>query len=277
MSGLKQNRTKRVLDEGGVAFGSLSLLPEPAIGELLGATGYDFLIIDTEHVSVAGRDVEGAIRGCEAAGVTPLVRVRRVDETHILPVLDAGAQGIVVPLVESRAAADAAVALTRFPPVGSRTLCSATRAAGHGAYRGDLTRYLEHANRETLVVGLIETPEGVARAEEIVRSDLDVFFVGRADLSLHMGLGYAPSHPDVVEATRRVLGAALAAGKAAAIIAYDLAQAAEWLSFGCTFVVYSQPEMVLTDFYRTGRGELGKLAATSRPAATSRTESATAC
>jgi 2-keto-3-deoxy-L-rhamnonate aldolase RhmA len=267
MAGLPTNRTKRLLEQGGVAFGSLSLLPDPAIGELLGATGYDFLIIDTEHVSVAGRDVEGAIRGCAAAGITPLVRVRRADEPHVLPVLDAGAQGIVVPLVESRASADAAVALTRFPPRGRRTLCSATRAAGHGAYRDDLAGYLDHADREMLVVGLVETPDGVARADEIVRSDMDVFFVGRADLSLAMGLGYAPNHPDVVEASRRVLGAALAAGKAAAIIAYDLAQAAQWLSFGCTFVVYSQPEMVLADFYRTGRRELAKLVATESVAA----------
>lgn len=263
---LRPNRTKAVLDEGGVAFGSLSLLPEPAIGEILGATGYDFLISDTEHVSVSGRDIESMVRACEAAGVTPLVRIRRLDENEILATLDAGAQGIVVPLVRDRATADAAVAMTRFPPDGRRTLCSATRAAGHGAYRDDLLRYLEHANREMLVVGLIETPDGVTQAPDIVRSGMDVFFVGRADLSLHMGLGYAPNHPDVVEASRRVLGAALDAGKAAAIIAYDIGQAKEWLEFGCTFVVYSQPEMVLASFYRDGRTELARLAADARTA-----------
>lgn len=265
---LRKNRTKDLLSQGGVAFGSLSLIPEPAIGEILGATGYDFLIIDTEHVSVAGRGVEQMIRACESADVTPLVRLRGVDESEILATLDAGAQGIVVPLIHDRATADEAVALTRFPPLGRRTLCSATRSAGHGAYRDGLHRYLEHVNQQMLVVGLIETPEGVDNAEQIVRSDMDVFFVGRADLSLKMGLGYQPAHPAVVDASRRVLGAALDAGKAAAIIAYDLRQAQEWLDFGCSFVVYSQPEMVLADFYRAGRQELGALAAqraSSRP------------
>lgn len=261
---LRTNRTKQVLLDGGVAFGSLSLLAEPAVGELLGATGYDFLVIDTEHVSVAGRDVETMIRGCESAGITPLVRIRSLDdEGEVLATLDAGAQGIVVPLVPDRGTADAAVAMTRFPPQGRRTLCSATRAAGHGAYRDDMRPFLDHVNEQMLVIGLVETTEGVANAREIVRSGMDVFFVGRSDLSLSMGLGYQPNHPDVVEASRRVLGEALDAGKAAAIIAYDLEQAEQWIDFGCTFVVYSQPEMVLSAFYRDGRAQLAKLAGRS--------------
>jgi 2-keto-3-deoxy-L-rhamnonate aldolase RhmA len=259
MALLRPNRTKKLLAEGGVAFGSLSLLPEPAIAETLGATGYDFLVIDTEHVSAADHEVEGMVRACEAVGITPLVRARGVDEGQILRCLDAGAQGVVVPLVDSRATADAVVSMARFPPLGRRTLCSATRSAGHGAYRTDLTGYLDHVNRETLVVALIETPDGVARAQDIVESEIDVFFVGRADLSLSMGLGYQPNHPDVVEASRRVLGAALDAGKVAAIIAYDLEQAAHWLDFGCTFIIYSQPEMVLTEYYRAGRAALDAL------------------
>ena len=259
---LRTNRTKEVLRDGKVAFGSLSLLPEPAVPELLGATGYDFLVVDTEHVSVAGRDVETMVRACESAGITPLVRIRSLaDEGELLATLDAGAQGIVVPLVPDRRTADAAVAMTRFPPMGDRTLCSATRAAGHGAYRDDLRPFLEHVNEQMLVVGLIETSEGVENAKDIVRSEMDVFFVGRSDLSLSMGLGYQPNHPTVVEASRRVLGEALDAGKAAAIIAYDLDQAEQWIEFGCTFVVYSQPEMVLSAFYRDGRTELARLAA----------------
>lgn len=256
---LRVNRTKERLGQGQVALGSLSLLSEPAVAEVLGATGYDFLIIDTEHVSVGGRDVEAMVRACEAVEITPLVRVRGVDESEILTTLDAGAQGIVVPLVGSRATADEAVRLSRFPPDGGRTLCSATRAAGHGAHRRDLSGFLQHINDQVLVVGLVETPDGVERAASIVRSEMDVFFVGRADLSMQMGLGYAPNHPSVVDAARHVLGAALDAGKAAAIIAYDLEQAQQWLEFGCTFIVYSQPEMVLADFYGRGWDALSSL------------------
>jgi 2-keto-3-deoxy-L-rhamnonate aldolase RhmA len=263
---LRTNRTKSRLADGQVVFGSLSLLPEPAVAEVLGATGYDFLIVDTEHVSTAGRDVEHMVRACEAVDVTPLVRVRRVEEAEILVTLDAGAQGIVVPLVDSRATADEAVRLSRFPPAGGRTLCSATRAAGHGAHRRDLSGFLSHTNEQMLVVGLVETTEGVEQAASIVRSEMDVFFVGRADLSMSMGLGYAPNHPSVVDAARRVLGAALDARKAAAIIAYDLEQAQQWLDFGCTFIVYSQPEMVLADFYGRGREALAALADRRTPA-----------
>ncbi len=94
MALLRTNRTKQRLAEGRVAVGCLSLLLEPAVAEVLGATGYDFLIIDTDHVSAAGRDVEQTVRACEAVDVTPLVRARRVDEAEILLTLDAGAQGM---------------------------------------------------------------------------------------------------------------------------------------------------------------------------------------
>lgn len=227
------------------------MLPEPSLGELLGAIGYDFLIVDTEHAALDGAALLHMIRAASAGGLTPLVRIRRLEEKEILWVLDAGAGGVVAPLVSSGAEARALNDHSRFPPGGSRTLCSATRAADHGANRADLSGYLRTSNEDILTVALVETPEGVKAIDAIAAEGVDVVMVGRADLSLKMGLGYAPGHPEVVQLSEHVLKRTIAAGKAAGVLAYTPEEARRWLQFGCRFIVYNQPEMVLSSHYRS--------------------------
>lgn len=250
------NRAKELLDRGEVTYGSLSLIPEPAMAEIVGGAGFDFFIIDTEHVAIDGSGVASMVRACQAAGVGPLVRVRQAEEKTLLWTLDAGAQGVVVPLIEDAPTAQRAVDLCRFPPDGRRTLCSASRAAAHGLHRPDLDIYLQHSNANTLVVGLIETPAGLSNIEEIAATEIDVLMVGRADLSLAMGLGYAPGHPAVVQASEEALKATISSGTAAGILAYSVEEARKWVDFGCRFVVYSQPEMILADHYRSALDQL---------------------
>jgi 2-keto-3-deoxy-L-rhamnonate aldolase RhmA len=250
-SSLVTNRTKARLEESRPAFGTLSLIPEPSLPEIIGAVGYDFFVIDTEHAADDGQDLVHMIRACEAARITPIVRIRHVEEKEILWVLDSGAQGLIVPLLEDGETARRAVEFSHFPTAGSRTLCSASRAAGHGAYRQDLRPYLEHSNENLLLIGLIETPRGIENLTEILREDIDVFVVGRADLSLKLGYPYAPHHPKVIDAAKKILEAALAAGKEGGVVAYDAEDAERWMRFGCRFIIYSQPEIVLSTSYRT--------------------------
>lgn len=241
---------RETLRSGRPAFGSLTLLPEPALGEMLGAIGYDFLIIDTEHSALDGAGLLAMIRGANAGGLAPLVRIRNLEEKEILWVLDAGARGVVAPLVADGASARRLNDFCKFPPEGARTLCSATRAAAHGALRDHLSGYLGKENEEIVTVALVETPEGVERIDEITAEGVDVVMVGRADLSLKMGFGYAPRHPAVVEASEHVLRRTIRAGKVAGVLAYSAEEGRRWLDFGCRFIVYNQPEMVLTEHYR---------------------------
>ena len=262
---MAQNRTKNVLRSGGVAFGTLSLLPEPGLPEIVGAAGYDFFVHDTEHVANDGQHLVHGIRASQAAGVTPIVRVRYVEEKTLLWVLDSGVGGVMVPMVNDAQTARRAYELTRYPPMGERTLCSATRAAGHGAYRRDFVPFLETANDEMLVIALLETPEAAANVEQIVREPIEVFIVGRGDISLKMGHRYAPRHPEVTEVTKRMLDAAMKADKVAGVLAYDVEDAREWIDFGCRFMIYSQPEMILSNHYIDVLSDL-KAAAEARPA-----------
>jgi 2-keto-3-deoxy-L-rhamnonate aldolase RhmA len=243
--GIRENRVKARLAAGEVALGTLSLLPEPGLPEITGAAGMDFFVIDMEHVAVAGQEIAHMTRAAQAAGVTPIVRVRWVEEKTFLWVLDTGVEGLMLPVVEDAATARRIYDLSHFPPDGSRTLCAQSRAAGHGSYRAHLQPYLENANRELLLIALLETPEAVGRVKEIAREPIDVFIVGRADLSLKMGYPYAPAHPAVVEVTKRTLTAVMEAGKTAGVLAYDVEDAREWMRFGCRFIIYSQPELII--------------------------------
>jgi len=243
------NRALAKLRAGNIAIGTLSLLPEPSLPELLGAVGYDFFVIDTEHVANDGQSLVHSIRAAQAAGVTPIVRVRYVEEKLFLWTLDSGAEGIMIPMVNDAGTARRAVELTHYPPYGKRTLCSATRAAGHGAYRRNLKPYLDNSNREVLLIGLLETPQAVDNAAAIASEDIDVLCIGRGDLSLKMEIPYGPWDPDVVAATERALRAVMDAGKVGSVVAYDVEDAKRWLDFGCRFIIYSQPEMILAAHY----------------------------
>lgn len=250
------NRVKEALRKGELSLGSLTLLQEPAVGEILGFAGYDFLVIDMEHAGADEQSVLAMVRACEAAGVTPLVRVRRAEEKELLWALDSGAGGVLVPVVETAEQARAITRFTHYPPVGDRTLCSATRAAGHGAQRRDFPRFLEWFNDSIVTVGLVETPTGLDNLEAILAEGIDVLMLGRADLSLKLGLGYSPEHPEVEKAADQFVERVIAAGAVAGVLAYSPADALGWINKGVRFVAYSQPEMILSDVYRAAREDI---------------------
>ena len=251
-----RNRVLQALAEDRIALGSLTLLQEPAIPEILGGCGYDFLIIDTEHAAADEQTVLAMVRASEAAGITPLIRLRHANPKELLWALDTGAGGVVLPVVESGDQARLIVASSFYPPRGSRTVCSATRAAGHGTRRSGFDAYLEWASENVVTFGLVETVKGVEALDDILEAGIDVIMVGRADLSLDMGLGYAPWHPDVVQTSYDVVDRVIASGATAAVLAYSPAEAKEWIERGVRVVIYSQPEMMLSDLYASARQEI---------------------
>ena len=256
--GVRQNRVKARLAAGELVLGTMSQMSEPGLAEIAGAAGLDFYVIDMEHAAIAGQEVAHMTRAAQAAGVTALIRVRSADEKTFLWVLDTGVEGLMVPLVEDAAMARRIHDLSHFPldGAGSRTICSASRAAGHGAYRADLQPYIENTNRELLLVALLETPGAVANAKEIAQEPIDVLVVGRGDLSLKMGYPGGPSHPAVMDVSKRAMSEVIEAGKTAGVMAYDLEEAHEWIRFGCRFVMYSEPEVILVRQYASALAAL---------------------
>jgi len=207
----------------------------PLVAEICAGSGLDWVLIDMEHSPNALESVLAQLQAVSAYPVTPVVRVPIGDVVTIKQVLDLGAQNLLVPMVSSRADAEAAVAAVRYPPRGRRGVGSAlARSARWNRVDG----YLEHADEHVSLFVQIETADGVEAAAEIAAVDgIDGVFVGPSDLAASMGLLGQQTHPDVAAAVRRAFDAVRAAGKPVGVNAFDPVAAQSYLDAGASFVL----------------------------------------
>lgn len=208
-------------------------LAVPEVPEILGTTGLDAVLIDLEHTTFGLREVEMLVRASDAAGITALVRPPSTDPTIVARVLDAGAYGIVFPMIESARDAELAVSCTRYQPHGTRGWGGAhTRhARWQGSYvgaeplpgSGQAERsvysddYIDKANSEVLTIVIVESVAGVERIDEIVSvKGVDAVIFGWGDFSVESGFDWSRSREAalvVYEACRQAaVGCALTAG-----------------------------------------------------------------
>lgn len=209
---LHDNRLRAALQAGREVFGVLASIPAAASIELIGEAGFDFVVIDTEHVMINPETVEHMIRTAESYRMTPLVRVPDGDPKRILRLLDAGAQGIVLPQVEDAATVRDAVSACKYAPEGRRSL-NAGRPGSFG--RTSLADYVGRANDTVMVVAMIETEHGVTNIEAIAAEPgLDLVLEGAADLSQSLGVSWQTDHPHVQAALAHAASVSLAHGVA---------------------------------------------------------------
>lgn len=227
---LQTNRLKAALQAGDPVFGLLNSIPSPVLIEMLGYAGYDFVILDMEHVSVNPETLENAVRAAECAGITALVRVPSAAPEYILRVLDCGALGVVIPHVRSRDEAEQIVRASRYYPNGQRGV-SGGRTTGFGSI--DLVSYFERANREVMVVVMIEDRAGVEAISEIVRvPGIDMVLEGAVDLAQSYALPGQHQHPQVQAAIQSVATSCQQHGIAFCAIPRTPEQFGEWRAKG---------------------------------------------
>jgi 2-keto-3-deoxy-L-rhamnonate aldolase RhmA/alpha-beta hydrolase superfamily lysophospholipase len=215
----------------------LAKLPCAAQIESAGRTGFDLVVLDTEHGPGGGLELEHHLRAADAAAVPALVRVPKGDPAGIGAALDAGAAGVVVPHVRSAAEAEAVVAAAHYPPRGRRGFALSTRAGGYGAAGWD--EHVARAARETVVVVQIEDAEAVERTAEICAvPGVSGMLLGAADL--RMSLGRSPE-PEI----DAILGAARAPVLAVAATA---AEAQTWRARGAAVVVFVATALIHSAF-----------------------------
>jgi len=253
------NTLKRKLTHGQVAIGPFLTLNCPDLAEIMGLTGFDFLIIDTEHGPMEAESIQHLIRAAELRGVTPIVRVSDTRDITILKTLDVGAHGIEVPQVNSPQAAEAVVRAAKYHPVGTRG-AALPRASEYGLR--PLDDHLASANDETMVIVHCENRLGLACVEEIAATPgVDVLFVGPYDLSQSLGVPGRLKEPVVVEAVERALKAANAAGKPAGIFVTSEEEACMRLDQGFKYLAYSIDGLIFanacTHVVKTLRKHLG--------------------
>lgn len=207
---LKPNQLKQKLDRRQPVFGLFASIPSPVAVEMIGEADFDFVIIDTEHVMVNPETLENMIRAADAVGITPLVRVAEINAKEMLRVLDAGAQGIVVPCVEHAGEMRRIVEACKYHPLGTRSL-NGGRPGAFGKH--SLVDYMAMANRETVVVPMIESLVGVDNIDDILSvPGVDLVLEGAADLSRSCGIPWQTGAEPVQQALQHVQQACAHAG-----------------------------------------------------------------
>ncbi len=199
---LQTNQLKYALANQEIVFGLLSSIPSPLVVEMIGFAGYDFVILDMEHICVNPETLENMVRAAECAHITPLIRVPNAMPENILRALDCGAQGIVIPHVCNRTDAELAVSSARYYPLGCRGI-SGGRTTGFGTI--DLPAYFERANSEIMVIIMIEDKEGVDNLDAILSvAGIDMVLEGAIDLSQSYGVPGQSQHPIVQSAIAKI-------------------------------------------------------------------------
>ena len=194
---------KRILNRE-LTVGSWISLADTGVAEILAKAGFDWLVVDLEHSTISINQAGELIRTIDLAGVPPLVRLTSNDTNQIKRVLDAGAVGIIVPMVNSVSDAEIAVAATRYGPAGHRGVGLA-RAQGYGVEFGSYFERQSNKDDGPIVIVQIEHIEAVHDLEKILGvPNVDGFIVGPYDLSCSMGIPGDFEHPEFIKTLKTI-------------------------------------------------------------------------
>lgn len=234
MPAVWQPMLKMRLLGGDRLLGCLLRMPADETVEMLGEAGFDFVVIDAEHGPADLIGLRTHLALAQLHSMPALVRVGSVEPALVLRTLDAGAEGVIAPHLDTAAQARALVASARYPPTGLRGFATYGRAGGFG--RVEPREHLRTAQENTVVFGMIESPLGVANAAEILSvPGLDGTMVGIADLRASS----TPADPDPAEAIRQVHEVAARLGRFRMDIVNSTEQARASFSDGAQLVVYN--------------------------------------
>lgn len=232
------NVARERLEAGELALGvGLRQARTVDVGKVMKTCGFDWLFIDMEHNSM---DVDTAVQisvAAQDAGITPIVRVPGPQHFHATRVLDGGAQGIVVPHVDTPEVAAQMVSNCKYPPLGHRSVTGALPQLDFESHSFEAsTRAI---NASTLLVIMLETPLAIDNADAIAAvPGVDVLLVGCSDLGMEMGLPGQPDHPDMERALDKVVQACAKHGKYAGLGGvYTPALLQRYVTLGMRFIL----------------------------------------
>lgn len=241
---MRPNPVKTRLMAGGYAFGTMVFeFFTPGMAQIMAAAGAEFAVFDTEHSGVGIETVKQQMAYARGTACVPMVRVKEVEYSAIATALDAGALGIMAPMVESRAQAELLVASTRYPPRGRR---GAAFGVAHDDYEGGaVADKVAAAEARTLVIAQIETAAGVDAIDAIAAvPGVDVLWLGHFDLTNSLGIPGQFDHPRYLDAVQRILDAAARRGLATGMMAGDEDWARRYLGMGFRAIAYGLDHLV---------------------------------
>jgi 2-keto-3-deoxy-L-rhamnonate aldolase RhmA len=226
MSGLRETMRERPV------VGTFLKLPRPEVVDLLALAGFDFVVCDLEHARMGEADAREVLLAARAHDLPVVVRVEELTRGPINRLLEQGAAGIQLPRTRTAEDVRALVDLTRFPPVGSRSVGTAHLAAGYG--RQSVADYVADDERRPLLVGQFET-----RGEAAALDGLDVAFLGTVDLTVDHGVPGDLADPAVAARIAQIEAAARAAGAALGAFASGVEQVRRFAAAGYRYIAVS--------------------------------------
>lgn len=228
------NLFKQRLLAGETLIGCWLSQAEASAAEIMGTAGFDWLLIDGEHAPNDIRSIRNQLMAIQSSPSDALVRVPDSQPWILKQVLDAGAQTVLVPLVESAEQAARVVASCRYPPDGIRGVGAAAARAGRF---GGIPDYVATADEQICVLVQVETRAGIAALDDILAvDDIDGVFIGPADLSTDMGFQANSAHPEARAVILDALQRIDKAGKAPGCLAIDDAVSDIYLDAGARFM-----------------------------------------
>lgn len=218
------------------------------VAEMLAGAGFDWVLVDCEHSAIETVEVLPALQALAAnPEVAAIVRPAGNDAVLIKRVLDMGAQTLLIPFVETKEQAEAAVSAMRYGPRGIRGMAGMTRATRYGK----VENYFTTAERELCLVLQVETVAGLGSLEEIAGTDgVDAVFFGPADLSASMGYPGEVSHPEVVAAIEDGLARLQKIGVPGGVMALQPEEAKRYAEKGSRFTAVGVDLVLLADALR---------------------------
>lgn len=227
-------------------------LTQPWLAKLWKQSGCDFVYVEYEHGFFDEAQLAAFVLCCRSEGLPVVAKTPELSRGWVGKLLECGVIGIQLPWTETREQIERLISLVKFPPLGIRA-----GAPGYGNcdYNGEVDpgRFLEEANRETVILAHVETRRGVENVDEIAsHPQVDVVFLGMFDLSISFGHPAEFRHPEVVTAAERVVAAAERHGKVAGMWVPDAASAAPWMASGVRlFETASEVDLIAQGSRRT--------------------------
>ena len=224
-------------------LGTWLMTGAPSTAEAMGFCGFDFLVVDMEHVPIDLGETISLLRAIAGTPAEAVVRLSWNDQVLVKRVLDAGARSLMFPFIQTAEEARLAVSYTRYPPLGVRGMAGIHR----GSRFGRVPDYFKVAGDEIAVVLQLETPEAVERAGEIAAVDgVDALFLGPGDLSAAMGRIGEIGHPEVQAMIERAAMLAHAAGKTIGIVGPNPEMVGRFLGYGYDWVAVASDMAMMT-------------------------------
>lgn len=247
---MKPNPIKEALAEAKVILGTMIVqVRSPAIMQLLAEYGLDYVMIDMEHGSYTVENAADLIQTARLAGISPIVRVADIRYDWYSRLLDAGAQGMMTPRVNTAEQVRQIVQFTKYPPMGERGF---SRLAAHVNFAEiDFHAYVQWANENIVNLIQVESKQGVENlAEMIAVPGVDGVLVGMDDLALSLGVAGNTQHPLAEQALAQIVATCEAQGMPWGLHIPDSARLIHWLERGMTIATYSSDVWMMQDVLR---------------------------